>query len=80
MSVGRILSTDKDIKVNKEFSESPRSGKSENLNDSQSTGSLAKGGHVSHFLPTSRRIVQFSNGKVNLLYFVTVIIHKEVSA
>lgn len=61
--VGRILSSDKDIKVNKEFSDSPLSDKSENLNDSQSRGSLAKGGHVSHFLPTSRRIVQFSNGK-----------------
>lgn len=33
-------------------------------NGSHSKQSASSGAHISHFLPTSRRIVQFSNGKV----------------
>ncbi|KVH93616.1 ethanolamine-phosphate cytidylyltransferase-like [Cynara cardunculus var. scolymus] len=50
--VGRILASMEDIEVNRE-----RNGMKSNLdNHSQSK-------HASNFLPTSRRIVQFSNGK-----------------
>ncbi|KAL0308320.1 UNVERIFIED_CONTAM: Ethanolamine-phosphate cytidylyltransferase [Sesamum radiatum] len=59
--VGRILSCMKDAKSDKLFSES--SGEVDNLNNRQSSKSQVNGGHISHFLPTSRRIVQFSNGK-----------------
>ncbi|KAL0338783.1 UNVERIFIED_CONTAM: Ethanolamine-phosphate cytidylyltransferase [Sesamum angustifolium] len=59
--VGRILSCMKDAKSDKLFSES--SGEVDNLNNTQSSKSQVNGGHISHFLPTSRRIVQFSNGK-----------------
>ncbi|KAL0346871.1 UNVERIFIED_CONTAM: Ethanolamine-phosphate cytidylyltransferase [Sesamum calycinum] len=59
--VGRILSCMKDAKSDKLFSES--SGEVDNLNYRQSSKSQVNGGHISHFLPTSRRIVQFSNGK-----------------
>ncbi|KAK6147464.1 hypothetical protein DH2020_018376 [Rehmannia glutinosa] len=62
--VGRILSSIEDVKADKACSESSHTGESDNLNNTQSSKSLANGGHVSHFLPTSRRIVQFSNGKV----------------
>ncbi|KAK6139725.1 hypothetical protein DH2020_026535 [Rehmannia glutinosa] len=61
--VGRILSSIEDVKADKACSESSHTGESDNLNNTQSSKSLANGGHVSHFLPTSRRIVQFSNGK-----------------
>ncbi|KAG8376354.1 hypothetical protein BUALT_Bualt09G0054400 [Buddleja alternifolia] len=56
--VGRILSCMKDVKVDKDC----QPGEFENLNNTHNNKSMAKGGHVSHFLPTSRRIVQFSNG------------------
>ncbi|KAL2250946.1 UNVERIFIED_CONTAM: Ethanolamine-phosphate cytidylyltransferase [Sesamum indicum] len=59
--VGRILSCMKDAKSEKLFSEP--SGEVDNLNNTRSSKSLVNGGHISHFLPTSRRIVQFSNGK-----------------
>ncbi|EXC12837.1 Ethanolamine-phosphate cytidylyltransferase [Morus notabilis] len=53
--VGRILSSTKDKKA------------SEDLNNTSLKGyhkeSGSKGAHLSQFLPTSRRIVQFSNGK-----------------
>ncbi|KAL6575262.1 Ethanolamine-phosphate cytidylyltransferase [Orobanche minor] len=54
--VGRILSGIKDVK-----SDEVRSQAGE-FNSYQSSKSLSNGGHISHFLPTSRRIVQFSNG------------------
>ncbi|XP_073062686.1 ethanolamine-phosphate cytidylyltransferase-like [Primulina eburnea] len=62
--VGRILSYMKDAEAKKVFLESGHSGEFENLTSPGSEESQAKGGHISHFLPTSRRIVQFSNGTV----------------
>ncbi|KAK6131697.1 hypothetical protein DH2020_034564 [Rehmannia glutinosa] len=61
--VGRILSSIEDVKADKACSESSHTSESDTLNNTQSSKSLANGGHISHFLPTSRRIVQFSNGK-----------------
>ncbi|KAL6507713.1 Ethanolamine-phosphate cytidylyltransferase [Orobanche gracilis] len=57
--VGRILSGIKDVKSDEVCSEPSQACK---FNSSQSRQSLSNGGHISHFLPTSRRIVQFSNG------------------
>ncbi|KAL0346866.1 UNVERIFIED_CONTAM: Ethanolamine-phosphate cytidylyltransferase [Sesamum calycinum] len=59
--VGRILSCIKDAKSKEVCLESY--GEFDNLNNTQLNRSLTNGGHISHFLPTSRRIVQFSNGK-----------------
>lgn len=39
-------------------------GERDNTNEGQGENSQSKCLHLSHFLPTSRRIVQFSNGKV----------------
>lgn len=60
--VGRILSTSQDRSVQKDDND-PSShrkpcGIKQTTEDKQS-----RVGHISHFLPTSRRIVQFSNGK-----------------
>lgn len=47
---------------------SPHGEPNNNLNNIQGEKSPAKGGHISHFLATSRRIVQFSiGGKVYLI-------------
>ncbi|KAK9097571.1 hypothetical protein Sjap_023068 [Stephania japonica] len=59
--VGRILSFMKDAEssdsgVNRMLTEQPQNSK-------QAEKSLSGGSQMSHFLPTSRRIVQFSNGK-----------------
>lgn len=43
-------------------------GHGQNLED----GGSGSGTRVSHFLPTSRRIVQFSNGKVTHLTFLSI--------
>ncbi|XP_011094065.1 ethanolamine-phosphate cytidylyltransferase-like [Sesamum indicum] len=59
--VGRILSCIKDAKSEEVCLES--SGEFDNSNNTQHNTSFTNGGHISHFLPTSRRIVQFSNGK-----------------
>ncbi|GFP90872.1 ethanolamine-phosphate cytidylyltransferase [Phtheirospermum japonicum] len=59
--VGRILSSIEDVKADKACSDSSHTGEN---NNSKSSKSVANGGHISHFLPTSRRIVQFSNGKI----------------
>ncbi|GFS37408.1 phosphorylethanolamine cytidylyltransferase 1 [Actinidia rufa] len=53
--VGRILESSKDMKVLEGQEGSSPHGEPDEK-------SHAKGGHISHFLPTSRRIVQFSNG------------------
>ncbi|PSS01585.1 Ethanolamine-phosphate cytidylyltransferase [Actinidia chinensis var. chinensis] len=53
--VGRILESTKDMKVLEGQEGSSPHGEPDEK-------SHAKGGHISHFLPTSRRIVQFSNG------------------
>ncbi|XP_052182562.1 ethanolamine-phosphate cytidylyltransferase-like isoform X2 [Diospyros lotus] len=55
---GRILASVKDMKI-KEGSD--LHGEPNNIN-TQGEESLARSNHISHFLPTSRRIVQFSNG------------------
>ncbi|KAI5659334.1 hypothetical protein M9H77_28127 [Catharanthus roseus] len=59
--VGRILSFAKDMKV--DSSELSQLDRSDSGKTSCLQGSQTNAGHVSHFLPTSRRIVQFSNGK-----------------
>ncbi|KAG5564945.1 hypothetical protein RHGRI_000973 [Rhododendron griersonianum] len=60
--VGRILASAKDMKVYEGHEGSSLHGEPHNLNSIQGEESCANGGHISHFLPTSRRIVQFSNG------------------
>ncbi|KAK3022342.1 hypothetical protein RJ639_047047 [Escallonia herrerae] len=51
--VGRILTTAKDTKVSEQ----------DNMNKIEGEETQANAGQMSHFLPTSRRIVQFSNGQ-----------------
>lgn len=60
--VGRILASAKDMKVYEGHESSSVDGDPHNLNNIQGEESRTNGGHLSHFLPTSRRIVQFSNG------------------
>ncbi|KAI7989582.1 Ethanolamine-phosphate cytidylyltransferase [Camellia lanceoleosa] len=60
--VGRILASAKEIKVREGQECSSLHGEPHNLNSIQGEESRANGDHISHFLPTSRRIVQFSNG------------------
>lgn len=60
--VGRILASAKEIKVCEGQECSSLHGEPHNLNSIQGEESRANGDHISHFLPTSRRIVQFSNG------------------
>ncbi|XP_059636923.1 ethanolamine-phosphate cytidylyltransferase-like [Cornus florida] len=61
--VGRILASAKDTKVYEDRHESSLSQEPRTMKSSQDEESHAKGVHISHFLPTSRRIMQFSNGK-----------------
>ncbi|KAL3534916.1 hypothetical protein ACH5RR_003377 [Cinchona calisaya] len=61
--VGRILSSAKDVKVLEDGSVLSDPEKSDRGKALSVKGGQAKVGHISHFLPTSRRIVQFSNGK-----------------
>ncbi|KAM7477646.1 hypothetical protein LguiA_025859 [Lonicera macranthoides] len=56
--VGRILAYMKDAKVAEDSNKLPLHGEPDKMNKTQGEKSQA-----SHFLPTSRRIVQFSNGK-----------------
>lgn len=58
--VGRILASAKDVKV--QGSEGPIHAKLQETRSTLSEDLHAKRRQVSHFLPTSRRIVQFSNG------------------
>jgi ethanolamine-phosphate cytidylyltransferase len=53
--VGRILSSIKDVKA--------ENGNVVDGKNTQGVNVPSKGSHMSRFLPTSRRIVQFSNGK-----------------
>lgn len=57
LNAGRILSSVKDVDCCKEHNDVP-------LYEDPQKGSQSMAAHISHFLPTSRRIVQFSNGKV----------------
>lgn len=59
MYAGRILSWVKDANADK------------HLNSNTINKVQAKDDSVSSFLPTSRRIVQFSNGKVSLNLFIS---------
>ncbi|KAK4373061.1 hypothetical protein RND71_008445 [Anisodus tanguticus] len=55
--VGRILS------VSQDASNSSLLGKDDSMNQVHAEEKMSKIDHISSFLPTSRRIVQFSNGK-----------------
>ncbi|KAK6789828.1 hypothetical protein RDI58_013628 [Solanum bulbocastanum] len=59
--VGRILSSAKSISQNRSNSSLP--SKDDNMNHVHAEEKMSKIDHISSFLPTSRRIVQFSNGK-----------------
>ncbi|WJZ98635.1 hypothetical protein VitviT2T_017146 [Vitis vinifera] len=62
--VGRILSYIKDTKTHEDHNGSTSlHGERDNTNEAEGEKCQSKGLHLSHFLPTSRRIVQFSNGK-----------------
>lgn len=62
--VGRILSYVKDTKTHEDHNGSTSlHGERDNTNEAEGEKCQSKGLHLSHFLPTSRRIVQFSNGK-----------------
>lgn len=58
--LGRILGSLRDRKVSEDHNDT-------SLNGDPIKESQPKGAHLSQFLPTSRRIVQFSNGKVSFL-------------
>ncbi|XP_042055396.1 ethanolamine-phosphate cytidylyltransferase-like [Salvia splendens] len=62
--VGRILSWVKEANAKKPCSELPKTDESESVNRNTNNKVQVKGAQVSSFLPTSRRIVQFSNDKV----------------
>ncbi|XP_047950532.1 ethanolamine-phosphate cytidylyltransferase-like [Salvia hispanica] len=62
--VGRILSWVKEANAKKPCSELPQADESESVNRNTNNKVQVKGAQVSSFLPTSRRIVQFSNDKV----------------
>ncbi|XP_042050890.1 ethanolamine-phosphate cytidylyltransferase-like [Salvia splendens] len=62
--VGRILSWVKEANAKKPCSELPQADESESVNRNTDNKVQVKGAQVSSFLPTSRRIVQFSNDKV----------------
>lgn len=68
ISLGRVLSSMKNTKVQQDCSGSSQSGEVDNVENLNPVKDHAKGGQISHFLPTSRRIVQFSNGKVHQVY------------
>lgn len=64
--VGRILASIEEKKGTQVSNESLENGEHNEMN--KSVESLLKCKNASSFLPTSRRIVQFSNGKVLYLY------------
>ncbi|KAK9268869.1 hypothetical protein L1049_000634 [Liquidambar formosana] len=61
--VGRILSSVKDTKVGEYHNNTSVSREPHNINNIQTEEIQSKSAHISQFLPTSRRIVQFSNDK-----------------
>lgn len=68
--VGRILSSAKSFSQECSNSSLPR--KDDNMNHVHAEEKMTKIDHISSFLPTSRRIVQFSNGKVLQLYSLLI--------
>ncbi|XP_043712894.1 ethanolamine-phosphate cytidylyltransferase-like isoform X1 [Telopea speciosissima] len=61
--VGRILSLMRDTKVGDGCSSPSMSEQPQDRNLTQTNENQPNGAQISHFLPTSQRIVQFSNGK-----------------
>ncbi|KAK1367473.1 Ethanolamine-phosphate cytidylyltransferase [Heracleum sosnowskyi] len=61
--VGRILASQKDSKTHEDDNVSSQHIEADKLNKLENDKKVANGQQMSHFLPTSRRIVQFSNGK-----------------
>ena len=49
-------------------------GERDNTNEVQGEKGQSKCLHLSHFLPTSRRIVQFSNGEVSSAHSIIAIL------
>ncbi|KAG6428491.1 hypothetical protein SASPL_112743 [Salvia splendens] len=73
--VGRILSWVKEANAKKPCSELPKTDESESVNRNTNNKVQVKGAQVSSFLPTSRRIVQFSNDKIiTAIYLVAMLI------
>lgn len=62
--VGRILSASRNGNTPQDCSNPTPVGKADDIKNKFGAEKQAKAGQISHFLPTSRRIVQFSNGKV----------------
>ncbi|XP_055822529.1 ethanolamine-phosphate cytidylyltransferase-like isoform X1 [Solanum dulcamara] len=61
--VGRILSASRNGNTPQDCSNLTPVGKADDIKNKFGAEKQAKAGQISHFLPTSRRIVQFSNGK-----------------
>ncbi|WOH07255.1 hypothetical protein DCAR_0626684 [Daucus carota subsp. sativus] len=61
--VGRILASHKDSKSSQDDNISSQHTETDNMNKLENDKKVANSQQMSHFLPTSRRIVQFSNGK-----------------
>lgn len=61
--VGRILSSAKDARFSEDHNDISMSGLPHNMNKINVEESLSRSARMSQFLPTSRRIVQFSNDK-----------------
>lgn len=70
LSVGRILASQKDSKSHEDDNVSSQHIETDKMNKLENDKKVANGQQMSHFLPTSRRIVQFSNGKVYHLCFL----------
>lgn len=66
LNVGRILSSARDAKDCQDCNGTSLHGEPHKESES-------KGAQISQFLPTSRRIVQFSNGKVYLVSFSFIV-------
>ncbi|XP_077238574.1 ethanolamine-phosphate cytidylyltransferase-like [Tasmannia lanceolata] len=61
--VGRILASMRSAEIEGDRNNASLPEQLPNMNNTPAEETGPKGGQVSHFLPTSRRIVQFSNGK-----------------
>lgn len=72
LSVGRILGSLKGSKGSEDSNVSSQQSETDKMNKFENDKKVANSQQMSHFLPTSRRIVQFSNGKVLFLYLVSV--------
>lgn len=77
LSVGRILASLKNSKGSEDSNESSQHNEIIIMNKLKNDKKVANCQQMSYFVPTSRRIVQFSNGKVYFIYLgsVTVVTH-----